>query len=54
MRRKFSCARARISAEHSFKDVADRSLIAHTELAGILEDLKSRITRIEAILKEVE
>lgn len=47
-------ARARISAEHSFKDVAERSLIAQAEITGILEDLKSRISRIEAILKEVE
>jgi len=47
-------ARARIAQELSYREMAEQSTAAQAEAASTLEDLKTRIARIEAILKEVE
>ncbi|OYU69607.1 MAG: hypothetical protein CFE28_06095 [Alphaproteobacteria bacterium PA2] len=47
-------ARARIAQELSYREMAEQSSAAQAEAATTLGDLKARIARIEAILKEVE
>jgi hypothetical protein len=47
-------ARSRIAQELSYREMAEQSTAAQAEAASTMEDLKARIARIEAILKEVE
>jgi len=47
-------ARARLAQELSYREMAEQSSAAQAETASTLGDLKARVARIEAILKEVE